>query len=158
MSTGRRRERNTSHVSAVAVRRLIGESRWQAFFTFCFERNPFERVVSQYYWWRAKGGGDTIDEYLARANGFASLKRKDSGLYRNGSEILVDEVYRYEDLDEALTEIRRRLDLPEELRLPRAKSAHRTDRRSYDQILTPAQRQRVREAFADELRYFGYET
>ncbi len=85
MSTGRRRERNTSHVSAVAVRRLIGESRWQAFFTFCFERNPFERVVSQYYWWRAKGWGDTIDEYLARANGFASLKRKDSRLTATGA-------------------------------------------------------------------------
>ena len=154
---GERRERFSEHMSANAVRALIGESKWATYFTFCFERNPFDRVISQYYWWRGKGANATIDEFLDRGAGTDSLKRKGSGLYRDGNQILVDHVYRYEDLSDALVDIRTRLGLPDALSLPLTKATHRTDRRPYQEVLTLAQQDRIRTLFADELQLFGYD-
>lgn len=153
----RRLERYVSHMSATAVRTLIGEARWRDSFTFCFERNPFERVISQYYWWRGRGAAATFDEFLDCGTGVESLKRKGSRLYCDGGRIAVDRVYRYEDLDDALDDIRRRLGLPEALRLPMTKSTHRTDRRPAAEVLTPRQQDRIRELFADELRLMHYD-
>lgn len=154
---GERRERFSEHMTASAVRALIGESKWANYFTFCFERNPFDRVISQYYWWRGKGAKATFDEFLNHGAGTDSLKRKGSGLYREGNQVLVDQVYRYEDLNDALVDIRSRLGLPEALDLPKTKSTHRTDRRPYQEVLTLAQQERIRTLFADELQMFGYE-
>ncbi|CAN5295714.1 MAG: hypothetical protein ACR2NT_11820 [Acidimicrobiia bacterium] len=157
VTRGERRERFGSHTSAHEARRVLGKEKWENYFTFCFERNPFERVISQYYWWQGKGKGTaSLEQFITRGSGLESLKGRGSGLYMEDGKMIVDQVYRYEDLEEALVDIAGRLKLPEPLTLPRSKSGTRTDRRPYQEVLTPAQQDRIRSVFAEELVMFGY--
>jgi hypothetical protein len=69
----------------------------------------------------------------------------------------VDAVYRYEALDRAIKEIGVRLKLGETPALPRAKGGHRKDRRSYRDILSAADRDKIARVYAREIARFGYE-
>lgn len=149
--------RFTSHMSATDVRTRIGDEMWDDYFTFCFERNPFERTISQYHWWAGRGLDHGLSSFIDSGAGLRSLKMRGSGLYRENGEIIVDKVYRYEDLVDALEDIRRRLALPAPVTLPRAKGTHRTDRRPYAEVLTPEHQDRIRSRFSEEIRTFGYE-
>jgi len=54
------------HMAASRIRELVGEDVWNSYFTFCFERNPWDKVVS-YYLWKKHGQHKPMlpfDEYL----------------------------------------------------------------------------------------------
>jgi len=63
MRKGKRKLRFFNHISAKEIREKIGENIWKSYFKFCFERNPFERVISLYYWRNQKEPRPTISEY-----------------------------------------------------------------------------------------------
>ena len=44
----------TEHASASYVKRYLDTDLWSSYYKFCFERNPFEKLVS-YYWWKMRG-------------------------------------------------------------------------------------------------------
>lgn len=44
----------STHMPASAVKELVGDSVWNSYFKFTFERDPVERVISFYYW-RTRG-------------------------------------------------------------------------------------------------------
>ena len=39
-----------AHMPASAVRRIVGTDVWESYFKFAIERNPWDAVVSLYYW------------------------------------------------------------------------------------------------------------
>lgn len=57
---------NGTHMSAAAVKELVGEQTWSRYFKFTFERNPLDRVVSFYYW-RTHGqdNAPTFERFIA---------------------------------------------------------------------------------------------
>ena len=145
-----------NHMPAREVRPLVGEDVWNGYYKFYLERNPWDRVISFYYWKCQDEPRPRIAEFLELPI-MQTLKRRGYEVYTIDGELVVDRILRFEDLDGGLEEVRKHVGIPDPLTLPRAKSSSRKDRRSYREILTEEERDRIAEMFADEIRLFGYE-
>lgn len=148
------RRRFFNHMPALKVRARVGKPLWDRYFTFCVERNPWDKTISHYYHTRQQRGEDlTFDDYLS-----AGRFPVDHHRYTDASgEVIVDRVVRYERLNAELGEIFATVGIAYPGRLDIwAKSAGRTDRTDYRLAYTPAQRDLVGRAFAVEIRLHGY--
>ena len=56
--------RFTQHCSAQRIKKYIGENIWNNYHKFCFERNPWDRVISLYYWVYKTEPRPSIAEFL----------------------------------------------------------------------------------------------
>jgi hypothetical protein len=129
---------------------------WSNYYKFCVERNPWDRLLSLYYWRNETEPRPTISEFLE--SGVPKiLKSRGFDSYTIDGAVAVDTVCRFENLEEELERIRVRLGLPERIDLPRAKSSSRKDRRSYREILNEDERETIRALFKEEIALFGYE-
>ncbi len=149
-----RRKMYWNHMPAGAVRHMVGEEIWNDYFTFCFERNPWDKVIS-YYWWRKANGDDLPDlsEFILQGGG---RKVSDYDRYTENGALLVDRVCRFENLASDLEEIGTLLNLPEALELPHTKSGTRKDRRNYRELLGEPERDRIAADFAREIALLDY--
>lgn len=158
------RELTVLHHMPVGVAREILGERHRDYFFFTVERNPFDRIISQYYWevrpepW-PKGAEPFIPnsiEDLLRHGGGELLSNWP--LYADGDDLAVDLVGRYENLESDLVAISERIGLPETIELPRlrAKSGFRRDDRHYRDVLSEAERALVETICRRELDAFGY--
>jgi hypothetical protein len=144
------------HMPAWRIRELVGKKIWEDYFTFCFERNPWDKVVS-YYLWKSQGQGrrmPAFDEYVFRK---AHRLPIDSRLYCDErGEPMVDRVYEFRELPAALADLRRRLGLALPEPLPREKTAIAPDRRPYTEYYDARSREQVARLFAREIALMGY--
>ena len=152
-----RRTQFYNHMSAQEVRAYVGETVWNSYHKFCFERNPFDRVVSLFYWCFRAEPRPTLKEFVA-TDQIGLLTRRGIDLYTTATGALaVDQVARYENLTEELEIIRLQLGIPEPLELPRAKASHRVDRRHYSELLDDDCRALIAVRFHREMQMFGYQ-
>lgn len=142
-----------NHAPAWLVRARLGEEVWNGYFKFCFERNPWDKFVSL-YWWAVRGQPDppSLEEFIGSPRGARS---SDWPLYALDDEIAVDAVGRYERLDDDLRSFLRRVGVTAEVELPRAKSSFRG--REDPQLLSRQSAERIGELFHREVDAFGYE-
>ena len=148
-----------NHLSAAAVRDRVGAEIWANYRTFCVERNPWDKVISHYHFvnQRFEQGRLSWEAYLARGRFPHNL-----GLYSERAAdgqrcILVDQVLHYERLNEELAPLLRGIGIPFSGRLePRAKGQYRVSRKPRFAYYTPAQREQVAVAFAEEISLHGY--
>lgn len=156
---GERKRDFYNHIPAWKLKKRLPDDVWNGYFKFCVERNPWDRVISQYFW-RYRNVPEekrpSVDHFLESTH-VRSLKRKGYQLYTIGGEKQVDRICRYEHLGEDLESIRQHLGLPEPIELPQTKSKYRKDRRHYRDVLTDAQRKRIAELFREEIELMGYE-
>lgn len=146
-----------NHISAREIRARIGKDRWNSYFKFCFERNPWDRVVSLYHWkFRHQGGPRPSLSEFVHSDALQVLKRRGRGLYTIDGEIAVDRICRFENLAGELESLRRQFGVDGPLELPRAKSQHRRDTRAPGDVLTGKDRQRIAEVFREEIELMGY--
>lgn len=144
------------HDGQKRIRRYIAPTIWDTYYKFCFERNPYDKVVSFYYW-RYRDGkrtGKTLSEFIqsGEASRIAGFE-----LYSEHSEIVVDRVFRFEDLDQAIVEVKDKLNLSEVPEIPRTKTSSRKSKKSYREELTEADRKKIECVFAREIKYFDYQ-
>lgn len=144
------------HGSASHIKKYIGGEVWNSYFKFCVERNPWDRMISCYYWWNKTEPRPGISEFL-KSRGSLSLQRRGRDLYTINGKIVVDKICLYENLEEDLEKVRIRCGIPEKLTIPNAKSSTRKDRRSYREILDKDQAEKIRELASREIALFGYE-
>ena len=149
----RRPVRYRNHVSATFVCRHIEPEIWRSYFKFCFERNPWDKAISFYYWKYPREPRPSISEFIQ--SGVANRVRG-FDLYSEQGEIIVDRVFKFEELREAMSEIGQQFGLDETPILPRAKLGVRQDPRNYRDILTIEDREKIARVFAREIAYFGY--
>lgn len=152
--------RYTTHMRAAAARRLLGETVWNSYFKFAFERNPWDRVLSHYHWhyrrlWRRVLQPMDLARFVA-AGSPERLHRNGWGIYTIDDALAVDTVYRYEDIPGALADLERRLGLDRLISLPRAKGYTRRDARGYRDVMDETTRDRVAAVFRREIAAFGY--
>jgi hypothetical protein len=153
---GKKQPRFYNHIPAWKVKARVGEQVWNDYYKFCFERNPWDRVISHYYWLYKSEPRPAIREYL-QSSDVRKLKRRGIELYTIDGQVAVDKVCRFEDLAEELEIIRKQVGIPEELELPHAKSKFREDKRSYHDILDEEGRATIAELFRQEIAICGYE-
>lgn len=149
----RRKMRFWNHMSAWRVRDAIGEDIWDSHFKFCFERNPWDKVVSWYFWKYPSGNGPSLSEFVLSGE---AHEVSDYGLYTIDDELAVDYVGRFERLPEDFAKVCERIGLEVSLELPRAKTQTRKDRRSYRELLGERERRAIQESFARQISLFGY--
>lgn len=149
----RKRVRFRNHTPGSYIMTHVDEDVWRSYFKFCFERNPWDKAVSWYFWKNPKEPRPSLSEFIqsGKANNIRGFEN-----YAVDSEIVVDRVFLYEELEQSMEEIAERLRLPEVPVLPHAKGDTRTDRRSYREILTPADIEKIGRVYAREIACFGY--
>lgn len=152
------------HVNAHAMRAAFPVE-WSTFFKFCVVRNPYDLVVSDYYWRTSNVSNPPSFESYMQA-----LERSDSlggivpvGIHSNwqiytiDDEVAVDAVYRYEQLPHALQRGLEEAKIPFEGIITRAKSSQRLARsKNYTEFHTPLTRDIVERLYEKEIVTFGY--
>lgn len=141
-----------AHMGARRVVQVIGREAWDSYFTFAVERNPYDVVASSYRFSARKPSyTKTFAEFVRTPRRLDRLALNER-LYRIGGRVVVDRVYRYEELPAAIADISSRLGL--ELDLPHAKQGSGAH---YRELYGPGDAEIVGERFARTIREFGYE-
>jgi hypothetical protein len=152
----RRRARFFNHISARSIQRHIGEDVWNSYFKFCFERHPYDRVVSLYFWRYKKEPRPSLSHFISSGE-FKRLKKRGLDLYTIDGRVVVDRVCRYEDMSKELQHISTILRFDDVLEIPRAKSSPQSPRLLYRELLTTEDKQEISIAFRDEATLMKYE-
>lgn len=144
-----------NHMPASEIKQKIPAGMWNEYFKFCFERNPWDKVVSHYFHRNRAGGFSSIKDYLLHDE---KDKIKGFDMYSIDGSVVMDKVYMYEDMEYALKEISVKLNLAEAMKLPpyKAKSQFRTDKRHYSEILSEEEIDLIGNRYAREIAYLGY--
>ncbi|EAQ96352.1 hypothetical protein [Congregibacter litoralis] len=143
------------HMPASRIKALVGSSIWESYFTFCFERNPWDKAVS-YYLWKQQGQGRTMppfEEYIEKK---PHRLPRDAALYFEGENLLVDRVFEFRELGPALEELRDRLGLRLPEPLPREKTGVAVERKDYREYYSDKSRERIGELFSREIALMDY--
>ena len=145
-----------NHFSAWGVRNAVSADVWNSYYKFCVERNPWDKTVSDYSMIRHRIGQElSFEDYLAKRRFCRSWE-----LYTDmdNRTLLVDQVIRYENLDQELGELFGKLGVPWNGILGVfAKSGYRTERKPYQDWYSEKQRDLIAQVFSDEIREFAYE-
>jgi hypothetical protein len=141
-----------AHMGARRVIEVIGRETWDDYFTFAVERNPYDVVASSYrYSARKPSFTKTFAEFVRTPRRMERLALNER-LYRLDGRVVVDRVYRYEELPEAVADLSSRLGL--DLDLPHAKQGSGPH---YRELYGPGDAEIVARRFERTIREFGYE-
>lgn len=151
-----RKQEFRNHNSAEKIIRYLGEDIWNSYFKFCVVRNPWDRMISLYYWCNKKEPRPGISEFLETDKSLR-FQNFEINIYTINGKIAVDKICCYENLEEELEKVRIRCGLPEKIALPNAKGSTRKDHRDYREILNKEQAEKIRQLSMDELDLLGYE-
>jgi hypothetical protein len=137
-------------------------SEWDQYFKFCFVRNPYERVLSDYLWrTRDIVYAPTFKGYVfalesgESLNGLVPAIPDNWRFYTIDDCVAVDYVGRYEQLGTDLQGALRRIGLPWDGWLPRAKSAG-SENAGYRKWYDEETRASVERTFQQEIERFSY--
>lgn len=139
-----------SHQPASSIKRRLTPQQWAEMTKFTIVRNPWDRVVSSYFWRQHRRGSVDIDEVISEAD------QNWKTISING-ELVVDHVVRFERLKEDLSTIAPRLGIPIPVELPRSKTGLRPQGLHYRDFLTTSQANRIAEVCRAEIDLFGYQ-
>ena len=145
-----------NHMPVSMVRTMLGRTRFESYFSFAIERNPWDAVVSLFHWRFRDTEPGPFPEFVA-SEAVETFATKNQRIYRLQGEVAVDRVLRYESLADELAAVWTELDLPGGPDLPHAKSGTRPRGPSYRSYYDDASRQRVAELFAAPIADLGYE-
>ncbi|MEM8729295.1 MAG: sulfotransferase family 2 domain-containing protein [Pseudomonadota bacterium] len=155
------RHRYYSHMRAASIKARIGAQVWDSYYTFCFERNPWDKMISFYYWYnRLNQDPVDINTFICGKMAGRTVDQKyptDWDRYTLQDRIITDDVFDFSDLSGNLATALGRAGVAPEiiasLELPRAKTHTRAKE---PEKLTKASDAVVRKVFANEIRQFGY--
>lgn len=138
-----------NHVTATQVRPLVGERIWNHYFRFTIERDPFQRLESQYFW-RMQFHDQPVD-FSTWLRSDLPRNTRNAAVYFEGDTLAVDFVVDHARLADDLALLAKTLGWPDLGALPRAKS-HTRRGRHID--WSAADRAYVHQAFAAEVALY----
>ena len=151
---GERKKRFHNHTPGPRVRELLSPEIWNTYHKFCFERNPWDKLVSAYFWEKSRSDGLRWEEFINDPGRWRIYREFRS--YADERGPILDFVGKYETITDDLAAVAGRLGLPDFPELPTAKSSQRENTYSYTTFYTREQKELVEREFADEIRLLGY--
>ena len=148
------------HFKAQQARRFYGEDVWQAYFTFAFVRNTWDRLVSSYHFRRnvlnyeVESRTSFRDWVLRRCESSEEVKRQGqrAALSDDNGELIVDWVGRFEDLQSGFETVSQELNLD----IKHLPKVYGSGTRNYVEHYDSETRERVAESFRDEIEFFDF--
>ncbi|NOQ17290.1 MAG: hypothetical protein GQ581_09540 [Methyloprofundus sp.] len=148
-----------NHMTANSVKSRIDKGVWDSYYKFCFERNPWDKCISFYYW-QGRGGRDLGEfrDYLLHADKRGTIDQtlpKDWRRYSHNNQIIVDDVYDFNDLQGGLLSALGKTNYNGDgnsIQLPSLKSGLRKNNFKYDEDMNEF----ICKQFAEEIKQFSY--
>lgn len=144
------------HMSATRVRELVGDEIWNSYHKFCFERNPWDKVVS-YYNWKKFGQRKPMPDFKTWVMKKTHRLPADASLYFDGEDCLMDEVLEYDGFISRFRELCDKLHVPYDGNMPREKTNITKEKIIYQDFYDDETREKVAELFRREIKLMGYE-
>ena len=146
------------HMPAIEVRALLPQA-FDGYFKFCFERHPVDKCLShcalllnspQHAHLQTAA---TWDDYVRRGDFPLDVRQ----YVDEAGDLLVDKIYRYEEIASALADIAARTGIEDRPLAVRAKSGFRRGVPSLAEVMANrTQREAIFRAFAPSLRFADY--
>ena len=173
-----------NHIEPKKVKKRIKKSVWDNYFKFTVVRNPWDLVVSRYWWERSlfekKNDNKSFDplEIIVKVFELDTYKRRlDAGVdvssfdaflqtfperfkntryyFDSNGSCFADYYIRYENLHDGFRDVTERLGLGS-IALPKFKVSQRKTPKHYSEYYNEDSRQLVRKMFQQEVDFFGY--
>ncbi|MCF7885837.1 MAG: sulfotransferase family 2 domain-containing protein [Candidatus Marinimicrobia bacterium] len=142
------------HWKAWRVRWWVGRKIWKNYYKFCFERNPWDKAISLYYW-RTRNMNERIrlSRFLrsSRAHRLSNFK-----LYSLFGRVIIDRIYKFENLNQALQDLAKKTNLPKKPKLPRAKASYRETQKHYSDLIDPRDKKFIANRCSREIDLLNY--
>ncbi|MEH7352346.1 sulfotransferase family 2 domain-containing protein [Neobacillus drentensis] len=143
----------SKHASARKIKDLVGEEIWNTYYKFCFDRNPWDKLISSYYYFVKNPKKVSFDKFLKeggynRAHNFHK--------YTTNNEPVVNYLGKYENLESDLKFICEQIGLPWDGWLPKAKGNFRKNKKHYSTHYNDQQKENVQKYFKKEIDLLGY--
>lgn len=153
VATALKMRKTHCHMSASAIRKRVGEKKWNSYFKFSFVRNPYDKLVSQYHYNRQSFGYEdaTFKEY---ATAFGEGKQISTYPQLNSWYLdeEVDFVGRFENLQQDFETVCEKIGATDLMLPHKNKSKHKHYTEYYDDEI----KQIVAEKYALDIENFGY--
>lgn len=173
------------HMPPDEIRKRVGEKIWNEYFKFTIVRNPYDLMVSRYFWHWSRPEKKLSKElvprkikvhmvqpssYIRLLKRFFKLRNKTFAetmkyfdrqwkntnyYFDKRGKPICDFYIRYENLDQDYREICKKIKIPYEP-LPKIKVKQRRNKRHYSFYYDDKTRKRVSKLFEKELSYFNY--
>lgn len=145
-----------NHMDAAAIRERVGKDVWDSYCKITIERNPWDKVVSRYFWESRRRGEDVgFGEYVRSGEPLRSHFER----YSIGGIVVADRIIRYERMSRELTELSQELGLPDDLGREIGRVSAKTGYRSpgtVEDYYDDETREIVEIFFAREIRLMGF--
>lgn len=152
------------HAAARSVRKHVGRDTFGAYFKFALERNPWDRMVSLYFWrWKNEPGRPSFSEFvnglLAPVDEKKALKNHGHSnwkIYTIGGKVCVDFLGKYESFADAIDQISSKIGIRITDHMPRAKSGISPSRKKVMDFYDDSTREIVANVFKKEIELLNY--
>jgi hypothetical protein len=147
----RRPKKFYNHTPATLIRDYVGGDIWNSYYKFCFERNPWDKAVSLYYWRNKTEPRPHFEDFIRQS-------LSEFSLYSIDGKIAVDHVYRFEEVGAAMQKLADRLGLPEVPTLSRTKNkTNKNMKGHYKSFYDESTRDYISREYSREIDLMGYE-
>ena len=161
---GVRNGRSTHHYMGIELKMILKEL-YPTYYKFSFVRNPYDRLISEYFWCRINNVGHkfnkTFDEFLDYVEDVIKNKKffkpiendhfipQYSFLFFN-KKLIVNNIFKYEDLEKVVPLIKKRLKIKTSLQ-------HLNKSVKNEITLTQEQKDRIYNLYQIDFETFNYE-
>lgn len=156
LMVSKRRKELYNHMSCSEIKGFLGRDIYNSYYKFCFERNPYDKVISLFF---HEGGFDkwTSIKSFIQSGGLAIIRGFDQ--YTIDKIVAVDDIFKFEEMDNALETISKKLNLEKNLKMPerKLKSEFRKDKAHYREILSISEKELIDVIWARERELMNYQ-
>jgi hypothetical protein len=143
------------HMPAARVRAYVGEEVWRSYYKFAFDRNPWDRQVSWYFYkTKSKRWRPSFARFMAsRRRAYVNNHE----LYMLDGALAVDFLGRYENLEADLNKALKAIGVRRTIHVPRTNvTRDREGVGDYRPLYTDATRALVADWYRPEIELLGY--
>jgi hypothetical protein len=148
------------HMPAETVRAYVGEEVWASYYKFAFDRNPWDRQVSWYFYkTKSKRKRPSFERFMSsRRRAFVN----NHDVYRlddaPDAGLAVDFLGRYENLQDDLNKALENAGVEQHIEVPKVNvTPNKDDARDYRSYYSEEMREMIAAWYAPEIKLLGYE-